>query len=285
MNMLHAESLKIKSMKKSKGTQLLLSLKNKVLIKAFIGLILILFTGYVSNEIYQKFCCSDFFQITAMKIEGNRMASNKQISALSKVDIHSNLLAIKVDQVKSLLESHPWIERAVVTRNWPNRLLITVKEKNPVAILSRETGLFYLDSKGRIIAVVSPSQELDFPVITGLESFLFNSTNSAQPHNILQDAMGLLKLAARKNSSLPEQNISEIHITKNNEILLYLLERTFPIYMGAGRDISTKYNQLAKVLRNLYKTKEFSKVSYIRLDYQKDTILVGKKESGRRHRG
>ena len=68
-------------------------------------------------------------------------------------------------------------------------------------------------------------------------------------------------------------------------MLLYLLERTFPIYMGAGGDISTKYNQLAKVLRNLYKTKEFSKVSYIRLDYQKDTILVGKKESGGKHRG
>jgi cell division protein FtsQ len=285
MNMLHAESLKVKSMKRSKGTQLLSGLKNKLFIKAFIGLVLILSAGYVTNEIFQKLYCSDFFQITTMKIDGNRMASNKQISALSKVDIHSNLLAINVPQVKSLLESHPWIDRAVITRNWPNRLLITVKEKKPVAILSRDAGLFYLDNKGRIIAVASPSQELDFPVITGLESFPFNSTQSSQIPYILQDVMGLLKLAARKNSALPEQNISEIHITKNNEMLLYLLERTFPIYMGAGGNISTKYNQLAKVLRNLYKTKEFSKVSYIRLDYQKDTILVGKKESGRKHRG
>ena len=197
--MLHAESLKIKSMKRSKVAQLLLSLKNKLFIKAFIGLVLILCTGYVTTEIYQKLRHSDFFQITAMKIDGNRMASNKQISALSKVDIHSNLLAINVPQVKSLLESHPWIDRATVSRNWPNRLLITIKEKNPVAILSRDAGLFYLDSKGRIIAVVSPSQELDFPVITGLESFPFNSTQSAQTHAILQDVMGLLKLAARKN--------------------------------------------------------------------------------------
>jgi cell division protein FtsQ len=285
MNMLHAKSLKINSMKKSKGFQLLSSLKNKLFIKIFISLVLILCTVYVSNEIYQKLRDSDFFQITEMKIDGNRMASNKQISALSKVDIHSNLLAINVPQVKSLLESHPWIDRVVVTRNWPNRLLITVKEKKPVAILNRDTGLFYLDKKGLIIAVASPSQELDFPVITGLESFHFNSTNSAQTNDIIQDVMALLKLAARKNSTLPEQNISEINITKNNEMILYLLERTFPIYMGAGGDISTKYNRLAKVLRNLYKTKEFSKVSYIRLDYQKDTILVGKKESDRKHRG
>jgi len=283
--MLHAESLKIKPMKQSQGAQFLSSLKNKLFIKIFIGLLLVVFTGFAANEIYQKLCYGDFFQITAMKIDGNRMASNKQISTLSKVDIHSNLLAINVSQVKSLLESHPWIERAAITRKWPNQLLITVKEKKPVAILSRDTGLFYLDNKGHMIAVASPSQELDFPVITGLEGFSFRSTHSAQTPVILRDVMGLLKLAARKNSILPEQNISEIHITKNNAMLLYLLERTFPIYMGADGDISIRYNQLAKVLRNLYKTKEFSKVAYIRLDYQKNTILVGKKESGKKHRG
>jgi len=97
--------------------------------------------------------------------------------------------------------------------------------------------------------------------------------------------MDLLKLASRNNSILPEQNISEIHITENGELLLYLLERAFPIYMGANGDISTRYYRLVKVLRDLYKTREFANVSYIRLDYQKDTILVGKAGSDSRHRG
>ena len=285
MNMQHAETLNIKSTKRSKATQLLFRLKNKLFLKTFIGLVLIICAAYGAKEVYQKLCHSDFFQITAMKIDGNRMASDKQISALSKVDIHSNLLATNVSQVKSLLESHPWIHSVAIKRDWPNRLLISVKEKKPVALLSRDTGLFYLDRKGRIIAIASPSQELDFPVITGLEKSPLNSSHSYQASYILQDVMGLLKLAARKNSILPEQNISEIHITENGEMLLYLLERAFPIYMGADGDISTKYYNLVKVLRDLYKTREFSKVSYIRLDYQKDNILVGKAKSDRRHQG
>jgi cell division protein FtsQ len=220
-----------------------------------------------------------------MKIDGNRKVSKEQITALSKVDIHSNLMAIDVVQVKSLLESHPWIARAEVSRDWPNRLLITVKEKNPVALLNRNAGLFYMDNKGRIIAAASSSQELDFPVITGLKNYTFNPIDSAQTPEILQDALGLLKLASKNNSILPEQNISEIHITENGEMLLYLLERAFPIYMGADEKISTRYYRLVKVLKDLYKSREFSKVSYIRLDYQKDTILVGKAGFDSKNRG
>jgi cell division protein FtsQ len=285
MKIKSAANLKIKSIKGTKGSHLPGGLKNKLFIRTLIGLLLLLLTGFMTKEIYRKLRHSDFFQITAMKIDGNRMASKEQITVLSKVDIHSNLLAINMDQIKSLLESHPWIAGAEITRDWPNRLLITVKEKKPVALLSRETGLFYLDNKGHIIATAGPTQELDFPVVTGLESFPFYSTHSTQTPEILKDAMELLKLASRNNSILPEQNISEINITENGELLLYLLERAFPIYMGTDGDISTRYYRLAKVLKNLYKTKEFSKVSYIRFDYQKDAILVGKIGSDSRHRG
>ena len=123
------------------------NLKSDLSIKVLLGLLLILFAAFTAKEIYQKLCHSDFFQITAMKINGNHMVSKEQVTVLSKVDIHSNLLAININQVKSLLESHPWIAGAEIIRNWPNRLVITVREKKPVALLSRKTGLFYLDNK------------------------------------------------------------------------------------------------------------------------------------------
>jgi cell division protein FtsQ len=285
MNMQHAERVKIKSMQETKGSRFFGRLKFKLIAKTSILLLLLVSAGFLTKEIYQKLCQNDFFQITTMKIDGHRKVSKEQITTLSKVDIHSNLLAINVGQVKSLLESHPWIARAEVTRDWPNRLLITVKEKKPVALLNRNAGLFYMDNKGRIIAVASSSQELDFPVITGLKNYTFNPIDSAQTPEILQDALGLLKLASKNNSILPEQNISEIHITENGEMLLYLLERAFPIYMGADEKISTRYYRLVKVLKDLYKSREFSKVSYIRLDYQKDTILVGKAGFDSKNRG
>jgi cell division protein FtsQ len=282
----HAASIEIKSVKNPQGpNNAFKKQQRKLFIKIFLLLALLLGLGFGAKHIHKRMCQSDFFQITAVKIDGNRMTNKEQIAALSKVDIHSNLLAINVVQVQSLLESHPWVAKAEVIRDWPNRLLINLKEKNPVALLSRKSGLFYLDSKGRIIAAASPEQELDFPIITGLENFPFNTSDSAQIPEPLQDVFELLKLANRNNPILPEQSISEIHIAKKGELILYLLDRPFPIYLGKEGKISTRYYRLVKVLKDLYKTKEFSEVSYIRLDYQKDTILVGKLAADRMHQG
>ena len=277
--------LKIRSVKNLKGSGTGPSRKFKLLFKAVTGLVLIAGIGFGSRLVYNILCHSDFFQITAVKIHGNRMTSKEQISALSRIDIHSNLLAVNVAQVESVLESHPWIARAEVIRDWPNRLLIILQEKNPVALLNRDTGMFYLDNKGEIIAAVSPSQELDFPVITGLENFEFNTVPSGTIPEPLTEVYALLRLANRNNPILPEQNISEIHIADNGKLILYLLDRPFPIYLGSDGKISTRYYRLVKILKDLYKTQEFSEVSYIRLDYQKDTILVGKHNSGRINRG
>ncbi|UCD65556.1 MAG: FtsQ-type POTRA domain-containing protein [Deltaproteobacteria bacterium] len=286
MNMPHAASIEIKSVKNPKGPNNAFNKQQrKMFIKIFLLLVLLMSLGLGAKHIYKRMCQSDFFQITAVKIDGNRMTNKEQIAALSRVDIHSNLLAIDVVQVQSLLESHPWVARAEVIRDWPNRLLINLKEKNPVALLSRKSGLFYLDSRGRIIAAASHEQELDFPIITGLENFPFNSSDAVLIPEPLLDAFDFLKLANRNNPILPEQNISEIHIDEKGELILYLLDRPFPIYLGKEGKISTRYYRLVKVLKDLYKTKEFSEVSYIRLDYQKDTILVGKLAANRIHRG
>ena len=281
----HYANIKTKSLKNLKGPKSVSSLKYKLFLKTVAVILLLSGFGFGARLTYNRLCHCDFFQITAVKIHGNRMTSKEQISALSRGDIHTNLLAVNVTQVESVMESHPWIARAKVVRNWPNRLLITLQEKNPVALLNRESGLFYLDSRGGIIAAVNPSQELDFPVITGLEKFQFNSVPSGNIPEPLLDVYALLKLANRNNPILPEQNISEIHIAENDELVLYLLDRPFPIYMGSDGEISTKYNRLVKVLKDLYKTQEFSEVSYIRLDYEKDKILVGKLESDRINRG
>ena len=285
MNTPHAASIEIKSVKNPKDPKHTFRPQHKLLIKAVILLILLPGLGFGAKRIYHRLCQCDFFQITAVRIDGNRMTSKEQIAALSRVDIHSNLLAINAVQVQSLLESHPWIAKAEVIRDWPNRLLIQVKEKIPVALLSRETGLFYLDGRAQIIAAANSMQELDFPVITGLENLHFNMTPSAQIPASLQDVIDLLKVANRNNPILPEQNISEIHISENEGLILYLLDRPFPIYLGTDGKISTRYYRLVTVLKDLYKTREFSEVSYIRLDYQKDTILVGKQGSAGIHRG
>jgi cell division protein FtsQ len=287
MNIQHAESIQLKSTNKPGRIKnfLFMKLNYKFLLRLFVSLLVIGSLGFLGNHFYRKLCCSDFFQITTIDIEGSRMTNKEQIVALSSIDIHSNLLALNVAQVQSKLENHPWVAQAAITRDWPNRLLISLKEKKPAILLNRSDGLWYLDSKGRMITRAEPLQELDFPVVSGLENTPPDKDGLQGSFHVLEDIFALLKLADKGNSILPSQNISEIHINDQGEMILFLLDGPFPIYFGNNGKVSTRYYRLVKVLRDLYKTREFSETAYIYLDYQKDAVLVGKAKSIQRHQG
>ena len=142
-----------------------------------------------------------------------------------------------------------------------------------------EEPLKYMDSAGVVFAPVAAGQELDLPVITGLDAF---NTNE-EKQQMIDSATSFLRLAKRNNPNLPAQNVSEIHFTVNGELVLYLVKHPFPIYFGK-EGIKRKYYQLRKVLEVLYRKQNGSamieKVAYIRMNYQDNKVLVVQKYAG-----
>lgn len=226
--------------------------------------------------IYNWLCCSDFFQITAIQIEGCQMTDKGDILEISTIDIHTNLLAMDGNRVESALKQHPWIDEVKISRYFPNRLTIIVKEKKPLALVAMDDRLHYLDSDGRIIAPVAIGNDMDYPVLTGIKMSSDKGIPAADMSQPIKDALSFIKYAGRGNTILPKQSISEIHLTEDDEMILYLLERAFPIYLGKRDEISTKYKRLSQILKELYNKSEFSTTAFIRMNYMQDKVLVSK---------
>jgi len=220
-------------------------------------------------QAYRLLGRSAIFQVTATVIQGCRMTSKDEILKLSGIDIHTNLLAMDSARVKTALEAAAWIEAADVSRKWPNKVMIAVRERIPVALVNRREGLYYLDGKGNIFAPVKPNDDLDFPVISG--------ATAGNPD--LREALLFLRYAGKGNAILPLQNISEIRITPAGEQIVYLLDRPFPIYLGKGT-VGTKYYRLVNILKDLYKNGEFANTAYIRMDYVENKALIGRTGPG-----
>lgn len=220
--------------------------------------------------IYKGLSRSDFFQITATNIQGCRRTTKNLILEVSGVDVHSNLLALNLGAVREKIEAHEWVDSAEVKRVWPNRLNITIKERVPVALASLEEGLFYVDQSGVAFAQMLPPEDMDYPVITGLSREAWPQTLSG---SVLEDALQFIRQAGQGNSILPKQNISELRVDENG-VVLFLVDRPFPIRLGRGA-VATKYYWLAKVLYRLYKGKEFAKTAYIDMEYGRNKVLVG----------
>ncbi len=253
-----------------------LDLRQKLMVLGVGFALAVMCLGGILFFIYKGLGQSVFFQITAIHIQGCRSTTKDKVLDLSGIDIYSNLLTLDKKKVKENIEAHDWIEHAEIKKDWPSQLEITVRERIPVALAAINGEMFYLDRKGVAFVRIQPPDDMDYPVISGLsEDALAVNENRA----LLQDALSFLRLAAKGESILPKQNISEIHLTEDGEIILFLVSRPFPIYLGRG-NISRKYYRLAKVLYWLYKKKEFDETAYIRMHYMEDKVLIGKAESG-----
>lgn len=250
--------------------------RNKLAILAMGGAVVLVVLGIAAIFVYRGLARSDFFQITTIKIEGCKKTTKNLILELSRVDIHSNLLALNTDRVRSDIETCDWVEGAEVRKEWPNRLLITIRERKPVAMAGLPDGLYYIDKKGVAFARVLPPEDMDFPVITGLTA---DTWPESFKESSLEEALLFIRLAGRGNPVLPKQNISEVHITGNGELILFLADNSFPIYLGKGM-VDEKYRRLVKVLYWQYKKKEFASTAYINVEYMDNDVLVGSDGGG-----
>ena len=220
-----------------------------------------------------------YFRIHEIEISGCRTINPEALRKFAAISYEMNMLSLEPKAIQERLLKHDWVKSARVQRVWPDGLAISIQEHRPQALLIQNDGkdLSYVSSSGVIFAKLDKGQELDYPVITGLDSF----ANEDAQKELLASANLFLRLAERNNPNLPAQNISEIHFTEHGELVLYLVEHPFPIYFGKD-EIKRKYSQLRRVLEVLYRKRKgrakIEEVAYILMDYQKDKVLVAQNQ-------
>jgi cell division protein FtsQ len=156
---------------------------------------------------------------------------------------------VDVAAAEERLRAHPWIRAARVRRDLPHRVVVTVREHRPVAILSvnePRPALYYVAAHGRIFARVGGNDAHDFPYITGLEAADLAAGSSVGPR-ALRRALGLLRAAGRKLGG-PEA-VSEVHVDGKRGLSLMLVRPAVPIEVGWG-GWETKLARLPPVLKH-----------------------------------
>lgn len=82
--------------------------------------------------------------------------------------VQGNLLTIDLQQVQLLLQGAPWVRHAVVQRQLPNRLHVTIEEHQPVAWWGQAGGTRLLNEHGEVFeAEPDEAQGLRWSVLSG----------------------------------------------------------------------------------------------------------------------
>lgn len=100
-------------------------------------------------------------------ISGHDHVSVHELMQVAGVDDAPNLLALDLERVRARVVSHPWVRSATVERHLPDKLVVTVVERTPQALVALGA-LYLVDAKGVVFARVQPGEHFDLPVLTGL---------------------------------------------------------------------------------------------------------------------
>ncbi len=239
-------------------------------------------SGYVTVKTF--LADLDYFNITTVEVEGCRQTPVAQVRRDSGVAINSSLLFLNAKSVTEAVTSHlPWIKNVDVIKKWPDKVVIRVKEYEPKALMVMMVDglpqLNYMDSEGVPFIRAEVGMDFDYPVITGLDLIADQNVRTER----LGEALRFLELIGANNPNLPAQSVSEIHVDPEEGLVIYMVEYPFPVFFGSG-DVRKKYVRLRKVLEVLYKPRkkgmEIAQVTYIRMDYLTDKVIVGYSESG-----
>lgn len=230
--------------------------------------------------IYQYFQRTAHLNVGEIKIMGCMNVTESELLNLVGVDFKDSLIHLDLKEVSNRLARHPWVEKARVRRDWPSKaLIIEVQERVPQALILLED-LYLVDRQGEVFKKAGPKDRLDLPVFTGLNHREVKEREKGSVRLILE-ALELLELLGQKKVFTPRQ-ISEIHLSKKNGLVLFTLEGGMPIRMGSG-GLSEKISRLEKVLLDVQqKSKD---VEYVDLNYPRKVVVKMKetdKEKNRR---
>lgn len=113
-----------------------------------------------------------FFNIETVYCIGQQNMTEKEILKLADVKTGVNIFTTNIRAITKRLDDNPEIEEATVRRVFPDKIKIRIKEAKPVAYLEMKGRLLLIDSKGKIIKLLSGEEAKTPPpiaLIQGIE--------------------------------------------------------------------------------------------------------------------
>lgn len=141
------------------------SLKSAV--KRIVGVLITAVLILMAMHAYNYATTSDRFAIDTIDVNGlSRVSADEMLELLDDLK-GQNLLLAPLDSYRERMAMHPRVERVAMKRVLPRRIVCSIEEREPVALVFTDH-FVEVDRTGMVMAEDDFSSLLDLPIITGV---------------------------------------------------------------------------------------------------------------------
>ena len=193
----------------------------------------------------------------AITILGLTYASRFKVQRIFAGDFDRSIFSVPLAERRRRLLGIDWVEDASVSRVWPDRLVIRIRERKPVAFVSFRSGPLLIDAQG--VLLEHPAQaQFTFPVLSGVREEETDAERRVSVRAFLQvqeDLGYLAKEVSEVDASDPE----------NIRLVAQVDRRVVTLLLGEG-NYAQRFQNFLNHYPEIRKGSPQAKIFDLRLD-------------------
>lgn len=195
--------------------------------------------------------CAVFFRVDKVEVSGQVRYTQEQIVQAAGVEERDNLFLLnKFQMARQILARLPYVDEVIIYRDWPDTLVIEVRESVAVAAVQSPDAWWLVNAKGKIVERTDAAGAAGYPAITGLTPvtpLVGNKLETESEQSLkLQSLMDLL--AVLEELGMLEQADS-FDLSAVNEIAVGYMDRFTIKLPMSGREFGPLLRGVDKAIR------------------------------------
>ena len=110
------------------------------------------------------------FRIVAVSLSGQKEVSREEILTTAGVSGRASLLFLDADAARARLMANPWIADAAVLKLYPDRLQITITERQAFALWQKDGHLNVIAADGTVLQPFVEDRYVGLPLVVGTDA-------------------------------------------------------------------------------------------------------------------
>lgn len=212
-----------------------------------------------------------FFKVSDAQISGlyylEKNALDNQLEDIKG----QNIVFLKKKEIIDNFKSNSYVKEAEVKRKFPNKIMVEITERKPVALLVTSDGFIQVSQGAVFLDIRQSPGKYDLPFITGIELYAIPGVGKIIEDDYLREALHII--SSSKGALM--NKIAEINVD-NKRIVAYT-RNGITVLLGDSDDIDNKLKMLESIMEEIVDvTVPLLEIDYIDLRF-KNSYVIKKK--------
>ncbi len=191
------------------------------------AILAVAFVGAAGAAVYSWLGHSRIFSVQVIDINPCDHVSRDEVSGILGGVPGGNIWALSTREIGRRLLTHPYVREVSVRKAFPDKLVVRVGERRPVAMINLDS-LYYVDDRGDIFKRLTAYDAKAFPIVTGFSRADLAAKDPVSIRNLKKT----IELLGCAEAGPLRENISEAHFDAQDGFTL--VTRDFGLQLKIG---------------------------------------------------